>query len=343
MHTVTLACRAMNTRFELVLHGGNAASLRAAGEEALREVERLEGQLSLFRPGSDIARVNALAARESVRVLPETFALLEHAQRMSIETGGAFDITMAPLLRCWGLLGSSDGRVPTQKEIAAARAVSGVSLVELERASFTVRFTCEGVMLDLGAIGKGYAVDKAVELLREAGVESALIHAGTSTVFAIGQPPDAEVWKVAIDAPSFKPTPDPSKEGNSFANASFPSPLLGGVGGGFPASQATPALTVIPLRDESLSVSAVSGKCFVANGRTLGHIIDPRTGEPASRAVLSAVVLPSATETDALSTALLVVGPDGHGQINALRSNVRSLVVGLDNVGTLRVASRGLN
>ena len=81
MEMVTLACRAMNTRFEMVLHGERPELLRAAGEEALREVERLEAQLSLFRPGSDIARVNALAAREPVRVLPETFALLQHAQR----------------------------------------------------------------------------------------------------------------------------------------------------------------------------------------------------------------------------------------------------------------------
>ncbi|MEY4386188.1 MAG: hypothetical protein RLY20_1471 [Verrucomicrobiota bacterium] len=306
METVTLACRAMNTRFELVLHGGNAASLRAAGEEALREVERLEAQLSLFRPGSDIARVNALAACEPVRILPETFALLEHAQRLSAETHGAFDLTMAPLLRCWGLLGGNEGNLPTAAEVAAARAVCGMDLVQLDRAEFTVRFKRDGVMLDLGAIGKGYAVDKAVELLREAGVESALLHGGTSTAFAFGTPPDAAAWKVAVDIPG------------------------------------TGQRHEISLRDESLSVSAISGKCFVANGRTLGHIIDPRTGEPATRAILSAVVLPSATETDALSTALLVLGPDGHDALAAPRPNWRGLVVGSQTGAAPLVVGRGI-
>lgn len=330
METVTLACRAMNTRFELVLHGSNAASLRAAGEEALREVERLEAQLSLFRPGSDIARVNALAAREPVRVSPETFALLEHAQRLSAETGGAFDITMAPLLHCWGLLGSNEGRMPTGEEIAAARAACGMGLVQLDPANFTIRFARGGAMLDLGAIGKGYAVDKAAESLRENGVASALIHGGTSTVFAIGAPPDAEAWKIAIELTE-----------HIAPKAGRVTPCAG-LGGS--ANDSAHGLTrpTIELRDESLSVSAVSGKCFVSNGRMLGHIIDPRTGEPASRAVLAAVVLPSATETDALSTALLVLGLDGLALINALRPTLRSLVAGPDNAGTLRINGRGI-
>ena len=88
MPTVTLACNAMATRFELVLHGSNEAALRAAGEEALAEVNRLENQLSLYRPGSEIAQLNARAAREAVRVTPEVFALLQHARQLHAETGG---------------------------------------------------------------------------------------------------------------------------------------------------------------------------------------------------------------------------------------------------------------
>ena len=101
MIPVILALNAMATRFELVLHGENATRLRAAGEAALREIERLESQLSLYRPTSEIAHVNARAANEAVRVSPNVFRLLQHAQELHHETGGAFDISIAPLAnRC---------------------------------------------------------------------------------------------------------------------------------------------------------------------------------------------------------------------------------------------------
>ncbi len=331
---VTLARNAMNTRFELVLHGTRPASLRAAGEEALTEVERIEAQLSLFRSSSEIARVNALAAYEPVRVSPEVFRLLAHAQQLTAETGGAFDITLAPLLRCWGLLGRSDGRLPSADELAAARALCGMALVELNRAQLTVRFAREGVMLDLGAIGKGYAVEQAADILREAGVTSALIHGGTSTVYALGTPPEAEAWKIAIERPPLtlrapEPTPSPAKEGRQISDAFHHTvPLRGGVRGEFPPSQSNSTLTPLSLRDESLSVSAVAGKCFVAGGRTLGHVLDPRTGQPAAHAQLTAVVLPSGTETDALSTALLVLGAEALPSFAANRPGIRALVAG---------------
>src|SRR3954468_11195994 len=101
----------MATRFEILLPGDNAVSLRAAGEEALNEIDRLEAQLSLFKPTSEISHVNARAAREPIRVTPAVFGLLQHAQRLTEETGGAFDVTIAPLVRCWGFMGGS-GRLP---------------------------------------------------------------------------------------------------------------------------------------------------------------------------------------------------------------------------------------
>ena len=306
MPSVTLARHAMNTRFELVLHGADPVSLRAAGEAALNEIDRVENQLSLFRPASEIARVNALAALEPVRVSPEVFRLLSRAQQLNSETGGAFDITLAPLLRCWGLLGRSDGNIPTDAELAQARAVCGMDRLELNPRQFTVRFTCPGVMLDLGAIGKGHGVELAVETLREAGVHSALLHGGTSTVAAIGAPPESTAWNIAIEIPG----------------------------------RQTPA--TIRLCDESLSVSAISGKHFISDGRVLGHIIDPRTGRPAAGAQVAAVVLPSATETDALSTALLVSGPNGHDAIHSLRPDMRTLVVGPGHHDNPGIVSRGI-
>src|SRR6266511_5781800 len=121
---LTLARQAMATRFEIVLHGDNPVALRAAGEEAFDEIERIEAQLSLYRNTSEIAHVNARAAREPVQVSPAVFRLLEEARRLSAETGGAFDITIAPLVRCWGFLGGT-GALPSADAIAAARARIG--------------------------------------------------------------------------------------------------------------------------------------------------------------------------------------------------------------------------
>src|SRR5580765_4854723 len=125
MPPVTLACNAMATRFEIVLHGDNPVALRAAGEEALDEIERLEAQLSLYRPTSEIAHLNARAAREPVRVTPAVFALLQHAQQLHHETGGAFDISVAPLVRCWGFMGDT-GRMPAPEDVAEARCKVGM-------------------------------------------------------------------------------------------------------------------------------------------------------------------------------------------------------------------------
>ncbi len=322
MQTVTLARHAMATRFELVLHGDDPVGLRAAGEEALDEIDRLENRLSLYRPGSEIAQVNARAAREPVRVTPETFALLQHAQQLHAETGGAFDITIAPLVRCWGFMGAH-GKMPAPDEVAAARACVGMQHVQLDAQSHAVRFTRDGVMLDLGAIGKGYAVGQAAEILRAAGITSALIHGGTSTVCAIGRPPDSDSWKVAIEAPP----------GNARSSA-FAQPSVSQLG----EDSAPEKLPAVQLRDEAMSVSAVWGRSFIADGKLLGHVIDPRTGHPVNRALLAAVVLPSATETDALSTALLVLGADGRDSVARLRPGMKTMLLA-DSAGTIRFQS----
>jgi thiamine biosynthesis lipoprotein ApbE len=360
-----LARHAMATRFELALHGADPVALRAAGEEALDEIERLEDQLSLFRPASDIAHANARAAREPVRVSPAVFGLLQHARRLSDETGGAFDITIGPLMQCWGLLGET-GRVPGAEEVAAARTKMGMHLVTLDERDLTVGFAREGVMLDLGAIGKGFALQRAAELLRDAGVASALLHGGTSTVCALGAPPGAGAWKVAIECPPDQAPLAPQADADATRGCAPqgavgfpPSPLPAGVaavdgprahddrrapsGSPMSASDRTVVhgryfecdsdgprpvcLAVVPLRDEALSVSAFWGKSFRVGGRTFGHVLDPRTGWPTSAAALAAVVTPSATDADALSTALLTLGAGGLEAVMKLRPGSRALVL----------------
>jgi len=322
---MTAARHAMATRFEIVLHGANEVSLRAAAEEALAEIERLDAQLSLYNPASEISGINARAAAGPLRVEPALFRLLQHAQRLNRETGGAFDITVAPLMRCWGFM-RGNGRLPDPDDLAEARAKVGLHLVTLNEEDFTVRFARDGVTLDLGSIGKGYALERAAELLRDAGVTSGLLHGGTSTVYALGAPPDANAWNVAV------PHPD------------FAARTISGAGPGLnQAIDAGKILAFIPLKDQALSISAVWAKACEANCRVYGHVMDPRKGEPVNSAVLAAVVLPSATETDALSTALLIDGSAGHERIVALRAEMRTLVVSrAAQPGQFLVESKGI-
>lgn len=299
---VTLARHAMATRFELVLVGTDESFLRAAGEEALDEIERLEGQLSRFRPESEISGINAHAAARPVPLEPRLFALLERAQALSEATDGAFDPTLAPLLECWS---ATTGERPDPARLAAARARVGIRAVSLDPIARTIRFPQAGMALDLGAIGKGYAIDRAVELLRQAGVAAALLHGGTSTAYGLGAPPGAAGWRVAVREPLGRE--------------------------GFVAS--------VVLRDRALSVSAGHGRTLGSAG--VAHVLDPRSGEPVTANLLAAVLAPSATDTDALSTALLVLGEAGLAGVVAAAGDGAALVVVRDGEGSPRVHALG--
>ncbi len=299
---VTLARHLMGTRFELVLPGWpggmDEARRRAAGEEALDEIERLDRQLSMYRPDSDVAALNARAAGEWVAVEPRLYRLLERIRDISRATGGAFDPTVGPLLRAWGFWGAS-GRWPGDSEVEAARALTGMDNVLLDPETRSVRFAQHGVALDVGGVGKGYAVEQAMEVLREIGVASALLHGGTSTVAALGGP-----WNIAVADPA-----DPET-----------------------------AVAVVPLCDgQSLSVSGAHGKAFTGpDGREYGHVLDPRAGRPVAGARLAAVVMGSATDADALSTALLVLGREGLELICAGWPEAGALVLTDDGTLTRR-------
>ncbi len=323
METVTVAAYAMNTRFEILLHGDNPITLRAAGEQALDEIVRLEAQLSLYKPESEISAVNRHAASRPVRVTPPVFRLLQTAQKLSAATGGTFDITVAPLVRAWGFMGNT-GSLPTREAVQEALSQVGMHRVELDEKAYTVRFREPGMMMDLGAIGKGYAIDMAAEFLLEAGVTSAFIHGGTSSSLAIGNPPDASAWKAAIPKPQWK-------EGAPTAGDSATATGTDGL------------LATVTLCNESLGVSAVWGRAFREGDRYFGHIIDPRTGEPVQRALLAAVVAPSATETDALSTALITLGEEGLELLGQVQPAARGLVVVPDRSASdgFRTAARG--
>ncbi len=300
---VRLARPAMRTRFEIVLADeADPARLRAAGEEALDEISRVEEQLSAYRPESELSYVNARAADGPVRVEPSFFRLLEQASLLSATTEDAFDLTVGPLLRLWGLTGGEGAlsRPPYPEEVETARGLVGFrESVRLDAEAGTVRFLKRGVRLDPGAIGKGYALDRAVDILREVGIESALLHGGTSTVCALGAPPDAEAWPVALR--------DPSRPDGRLAS--------------------------VALRDRALSVSTVEGKSVEVEGRRWGHVLDPRSGWPVRRSVLAAVVTEYAVDADALSTGLLVLGTAGFSGLAERRPDSSLLVAGEPSPG----------
>ena len=301
MKTVSLARNAMATRFEMVLHGEGELGLRAAGEEALDEISALAAQLNFHVADSEVSRINAGAALAPVPVEPGLFRLLLEAKCVHELSGGAFDITVAPLMRCWGF---ADGkhRVPSPKELAEARECVGMDLVHLDAENFTVQFERPGVRIDLGAIGKGFALQIAGEILREAGITSALIHGGTSTVCAIGTPPGEGFWKVAIEHPDWEQP-------------------------GADILEHERLVAVAKLHDESFSVSAGWGKAFEENGVSYGHVLDPRSGLPTHNALLAAVALVGGTVADAWSTALLVLGGAGPATLGQAGESARSLLM----------------
>lgn len=306
-----LARAAMRTRFEIVLADeADPARLRAAAEEALEEIERVEAQLSAYRPDSDLWRVNARAADGPVRVTPHLLSFLQRALRLGEITDGAFDMTVGPLLRCWGFVtGEGEPGVPDDRALTQARALVGMRRnVLLDEAEGTIRFAQPDVRLDPGAIGKGYALERAADLLRDAGIDNALIHGGTSTICALGAPPGRAGWKVAVQHPV----------------------------------QPEARLAYVSLRNRALSVSAVHGKSFWAEGRRFGHVVDPRTGRPVEHSVLAAVVSDSPTDTDALSTGLLVLGAAGLARISAERPDADLLIASENSAGgSLCVATVG--
>ena len=180
-----LARRAMACEFEFFLNAGQYPQGSAAALAALDLVDRLEDQLSVYRPTSEISRLNALPGAGPVRVEARLFALLRHAVEIHAATHGAFDITAGPLSDVWGFTRRA-GALPTQPAIAAALARVGTPHLELDSADATLAFRRPDVQINLGAIGKGYALDRALESFEAAGIQDFLLHGGHSSVLARG-------------------------------------------------------------------------------------------------------------------------------------------------------------
>jgi FAD:protein FMN transferase len=265
---VTMGCTAT-----VRVCGRDAAALPAVVREALDEIDRVDRLMSNYRRDSPLSRLNREAANGPVAVELELLDFLAVCLRWSRESDGAFDITVGPLMKAWGFF-RDDGRVPGEDELRRVLEGVGYRHVVVDRTAGTVRFDRPGVELDLGGIGKGYAADRVVDLLRRRGVASALVNLGGSSVYGLGAPPGQEAWQIGIQ--------DPTRSSRI-------------------------ALTV-PLRDRSLSVAGGYERFFEKDGVTYSHIMDPRTGRPVPGVLSVAVLTPSATDGDALDDVLFVKG-----------------------------------
>ena len=256
---------AMGSTFSMVLYGDDAVRLRAAADEAAEEVRRIDRMLSNYNPASEWSEVNRWAAQRPVRVSTELFDLLSACVDYSRASEGAFDITVGPLMKVWGFYKGS-GRLPHRAEIRGATARVGYRNIVLDRPAYTVRFARSGVEMDPGGIGKGYAVDRMVDVLKKSGIETAFVSGSSSSIYALGAPPsEPRGWKVTIK------NPRNSKE----------------------------TIQDLYLKNESMSTSGNYEKFFLAGGRMYSHIMDPRTGWPSEGVLQVSVVAPRTLDSEA--------------------------------------------
>jgi thiamine biosynthesis lipoprotein len=179
---------AMGTTYIVIAYAEDQQVLESAVEAAFGEARRLDRVLSNYRSESEWSRMNREAAQKPVEVSPELFQLLEYCAEINRLSDGTFDLSVGPLMKVWGFFRDT-GHFPEKLQLAAALEKVGFSMVKLDSEKRTVRFLKPGVELDPGGIGKGYAVDRMVEKLREQGIESALISAGSSSIYGLGRPP----------------------------------------------------------------------------------------------------------------------------------------------------------
>lgn len=265
--------RAMATSFQVYLNAGQHPRGAEAALHALDVVEQLEAQLSIYRPDSELSRLNRTAAQQAFVASPALFELLQLCVRLHAETGGAFDVTSTPLSRLWGFHDRC-GRFPSLEAIQEVLALVDSRQMHLDPGSHSVGFARPGMEISLGGIGKGFALDQCGDVLVAEGVGSFLIHGGKSSLLASGSRAGRDGgWWVSLQHP-------------------------------FRDSQ---PLGQLRLTDQALGTSGSGCQFFHHQGRRYGHILDPRTGYPAECMLSTSVVAPTAALADALATALHVM------------------------------------
>jgi len=265
---------AMGSTYTIELYGSDRVRMEAAAEAAFDEVRRLDELLSNYRPESEWSQVNRRAAAGPMPISSELFDLFAACLEYSRRSEGAFDISVGPLMKVWGFYKGS-GKLPHRAEVQAAMGRVGYRHVHLDRESRTVSFDRPGVELDPGGIGKGYAVDRMVDVLKQNGFRIALVAGSGSSIYGMGAPPsEPKGWRIEIKNPW-----DTRK-----------------------------TAAEVFLKDMSMSTSGSYEKFFKAEGRTYAHIMDPRTGYPAQGSVSVSVVTERTIDSEAWAKPYFVNG-----------------------------------
>jgi FAD:protein FMN transferase len=280
----------MGTFCEIQICHSDASFAEQATRRAFDEMERVERVLSNYDPESELSALNREGSRIPFRVSDELFEFVRRCQSLYEATEHAFDPTVGALVRLWGFFTSHPGK-PSDRDIADAKTKSGFDKVKLNDEARTVSYAVAGMELDLGGIGKGYAVDRAVQVLREMNVDAALVSAGGSTLYGLGFPPGRPGWRIAISNPA----------------------------------DWQQAAAHVDLCGSSLSTSGVTERSVEAGSHRYSHIFDPRTGEPVERMCQVTVIAPNATESDALTKAAYILPRDSVVNLFKLRAGVHAL------------------
>lgn len=271
---VTRAWPVMGTMLAVAVWDQSADSAAHTLRVVREEVERLDSLLSNYRDDSDVSRLNAAAGSgEWLRVAPETFFVINAARGYGGMSGGAFDATVGPIVDVWGFYRES-GAMPTQATIDSARALVGMRGVEF-REPDEMRLTRAGMRIDLGAIGKGYAVDRALAAARAAGATRAMVDLG-GNIGVLGEAPGGGAWPLGLRHPRDPEVP----------------------------------FAVIDADSGAVATSGDYERYFMHEGVRYAHIVDPRTGWPVQGVAAVSVLAPTGIASDALSTILFVMGPE---------------------------------
>ncbi len=272
--TVRLSTLAMACDFSVIMNPGGTEQIEAAGD-VLESVHAVEEWLSIYREASELSSVNRDAAVRSVRVRGDLFELLQKALEIHDFTDGAFDMATGALTQLWRSCRRSQ-RIPDQTEVDIALLKSGMKHVQVFPESSSVSFLTPGIVLDPGAIGKGYALDEASDWLQRSdrGPKSFVLHGGQSSLLARGEHNGHAGWPIGIGNPLFTEK----------------------------------RLGTLMLRDQAMATSGSNIQFFRHEGRRFGHILDPRTGWPVEGMLSVTVLASSAAVADALSTAFFVMG-----------------------------------
>jgi thiamine biosynthesis lipoprotein ApbE len=277
------AVLSMGTVFEVTIYTADKYIAEKAFNDVSQEINRLDYLMSNYKKESVLSELNKNAAAGPTDCNNELANVIEQSLQYSEITDGAFDITIGPLMKKWGFF-KKQGRIPGKEELAATlESVSYKNIIIEEKVKKslsknpitikTVFFKNTGTQIDLGGIGKGYAVDMATRVLKQNGINSALINFA-GNIYTFGTPPGKDSWVIGLQHPR-------KSEG-----------LLGS----------------FEIKDKAVSTSGDYEKFFTINGKRYSHIIDPRTGNPVKGIVSVTIVADNATRADALSTGVFVLG-----------------------------------